>query len=62
LQRNLSAFQWDGLVTQDAAQNVLDSIAVLDPVLKHVRIDWGLTYDNKLVETALQKYHAPVSQ
>ena len=49
-------------MTQDAAQNVLDSIAVLDPVLKHVRIDWGLTYDNKLVETALQKYHAPVSQ
>jgi len=49
-------------VTQDAAQNVLDSIAVLDPVLKQAKIDFALTYDNKLVETALHKYHSPIAQ
>ena len=27
LEKNLSAFQWDGLVTPEAAQNVLNSIA-----------------------------------
>jgi len=62
LENNLSAFQWDGLVTPEAAQNVLDSIAVLDPVFKHAKIDFSLTYDNKLIETALQKYHSPVQQ
>ncbi|MDE1935492.1 ABC transporter substrate-binding protein [Bradyrhizobium sp.] len=62
LQRNLPAFQWDGIVKQEAAQNVLDSIAVLDPVLKHANINFSLTYDNNLVETALRKYHSPVSQ
>src|SRR3984957_19288618 len=62
LERNLSAFQWDGLVTPEAAQNVLDSIAVLDPALKHAKIDFSLTYDNKLIETALSKYHSPVQQ
>src|SRR3984885_6934164 len=60
LERNLSAFQWDGLVTPEAAQNVLDSIAVLDPALKRAKIDFSLTYDNKLIETALQKYHSPL--
>jgi NitT/TauT family transport system substrate-binding protein len=62
LERNLSAFQWDGLVTPEAAKNVLDSIAVLDPVLKQAKIDFSLTYDNKLIETALKKYHSPLQQ
>ena len=62
LERNLSAFQWDGLVTQEAAQNVLDSIAVLDPVLKQAKIDFGRTYDNGLIETAMKKYHSPLAQ
>jgi NitT/TauT family transport system substrate-binding protein len=62
LEKNLSAFQWDGLVKPEAAKNVLDSIAVLDPVLRQAKIDFSLTYDNKLVETALKKYHAPLSQ
>lgn len=62
LQNNLSAFQWDGLVTPEAAQNVLDSISVLDPVLKQAKIDFSLTYDNKLIETALKKYHSPLQQ
>src|SRR6202789_3755372 len=62
LERNLAAFQWDGLVTPEAAQNVLDSIAVLDPALKQAKIDFSLTYDNKLIETALRKYHSPVQQ
>ena len=62
LERNLSAFQWDGLVTPEAAENVLASIAVLDPVLKQARIDFSLTYDNKLIETALRKYHSPLPQ
>lgn len=62
LERNLSAFQWDGLVTPEAAKNVLDSIAVLDPVLKQAKIDFSLTYDNQLIEAALRKYHSPLSQ
>jgi NitT/TauT family transport system substrate-binding protein len=62
LEKNLSAFQWDGLITPEAARNVLDSIAVLDPVLRQARIDFSLTYDNRLVETALKKYHSPVRQ
>lgn len=62
LQRNLPAFQWDGIVKQEAAQNVLHSIGVIDPALQHAKIDFSLTYDNKLVETALKKYHSPVSQ
>lgn len=62
LQNNLSAFQWDGLVTPEAAQNVLDSISVLDPILKQAKIDFSLTYDNKLIETALKKYHSPLQQ
>ncbi|WP_298253311.1 ABC transporter substrate-binding protein [Bradyrhizobium sp.] len=62
LQRNLPAFQWDGLVNQEAAQNVLNSIGVIDPALKRAKIDFSLTYDNKRVETALQKYHSPVLQ
>jgi hypothetical protein len=35
---------------------------VLDPALKHAKIDFSLTYDNKLIETALSKYHSPVQQ
>jgi NitT/TauT family transport system substrate-binding protein len=62
LERNLSAFQWDGIVTPEAAQNVLDSIAVLDPVLKQAKIDFARTYDNQMVETALKKYHSPLQQ
>jgi NitT/TauT family transport system substrate-binding protein len=62
LEKNLSAFQWDGFITPEAAKNVLDSIAVLEPAFKHTKIDFSLTYDNKLIETALKKYHSPVSQ
>jgi NitT/TauT family transport system substrate-binding protein len=62
LEKNLSAFQWDGLVTPEAAENVLSSIAVLDPALKQAKIDFSLTYDNRLIETALRKYHSPLQQ
>jgi len=62
LEKNLSAFQWDGFITPEAAKNVLDSIAVLDPALRQAKIDFSLTYDNKLIETALGKYHSPVQQ
>lgn len=60
LDKNLSAFQWDGIITPEAAKNVLDSIAVLEPALRQSKIDFGRTYDNKLIETALKKYSAPV--
>jgi len=62
LEKNLSAFQWDGFITPESAKNVLDSIAVLDPALRQAKIDFSLTYDNKLIETALGKYHSPVQQ
>jgi NitT/TauT family transport system substrate-binding protein len=50
------------LITPESAKNVFDSIAVLDPVLRQAKIDFSLTYDNKLIETALKKYHSPVQQ
>src|SRR6202453_957771 len=62
LENNISAFQWDGFITPEASKNVLDSIAVLEPALRQTKIDFSITYDNKLIETALKKYHSPVSQ
>jgi NitT/TauT family transport system substrate-binding protein len=56
LKQNLSAFTWDGIVTDDAAQNVLISIAVLEPALRSAKIDISLTHDNALIERALAKY------
>jgi NitT/TauT family transport system substrate-binding protein len=60
LAKNISAFQWDGIVSNEAAKNVWNSIAVLDPNLKDAKIDITATYDNKLIETALKKYRSPV--
>src|SRR6202046_2359666 len=62
LEKNISAFQWDGFITPEASKNVLDSIAVLEPALRTAKIDFSLTYDNKLVKPALKKYHSPVPQ
>ncbi|MFG1351210.1 ABC transporter substrate-binding protein [Xanthobacter autotrophicus] len=56
LAQNLSAFQWDGIVTPQAAENVLATITVMDPSLKSAGLDIPRTYDNGLVERALQKY------
>lgn len=58
LQRNLSAFTWDGIVGEDAVRNVLTSIAVLEPGLRSAKIDISTTHDNALVERALAKYRA----
>ncbi|MEI9805391.1 MAG: ABC transporter substrate-binding protein [Pseudolabrys sp.] len=60
LVKNISAFQWDGMVSNEAAKNVWDSIAVLEPGLKDVKIDVTATHDNKIVETALKKYKSPM--
>src|ERR1700744_5675818 len=62
LEKKTAAFQWDGLIAPEAAKNVLDSIAVLEPALRQTKIDFSITYDNKLVETALKKFRPPVSQ
>jgi NitT/TauT family transport system substrate-binding protein len=59
LKQNLSAFTWDGIVTDEAARNVLTSIAVLEPALRSAKIDITLTHDNSLVEKALAKYRNP---
>ena len=56
---NLPEFQWDGIVTPAAGQNVLTSIAVLDPALRAAKIDVGATYDNALIERALARYGNP---
>lgn len=61
LKRNLSAFQWDGIVTPAAARNVLASISVLDPALKKAKIDVSRVYDNTLIKNALKKYGAPAA-
>ena len=56
VQTNLSAFTWDGIVTEAAASNVLKSISVLEPALKTAKIDLSKTYDNAFTERALKKY------
>lgn len=59
LEQNISAFQWDGIVTPEAADNVLKTISVMDPALKSANLDIPRTYDNSLVERALKKYGPP---
>lgn len=59
LAANLSAFIWDGLVTKAATDNVLATIAVMDPALASAKLDIALTYDNALIERALKKYATP---
>lgn len=56
LEQNISAFTWDGIVTPEAAQNVLDTISVMDPGLKSANLDIPRAYNNTLVENALKKY------
>ena len=58
LKRNLSAFTWDGIVTEEAVRNVLNSLAVLEPALRSAKIDIALTHDNALIERALAKYRS----
>jgi NitT/TauT family transport system substrate-binding protein len=62
LENNLSAFQWDGIVTNAAVKNVWESIAVLEPEFRDAKVDFEKTYDNALVERALAKYRAPLMQ
>ena len=61
LEKNLSAFQWDGIVSNAAVKSVWDSISVLEPDFKAARIDMDKTYDNRLIERALAKYRAPLN-
>ena len=61
LEKNLVAFQWDGIVSNAAVKSVWDSISVLEPDFKAARIDMDKTYDNTLIERALAKYHAPLN-
>lgn len=60
LAKNISAFQWDGIVSNEAAKNVWDSISVIQPQFKAAKIDVTATHDNKLIETALKKYRSPI--
>jgi NitT/TauT family transport system substrate-binding protein len=56
LSKNMSAFTWDGIITAQAAQNVLDSLATMEPEFKNIKINLKITYDNSLTELALKKY------
>src|SRR3954467_9326645 len=60
LEKNLAAFQWDGIITNTAVKSVWDAISVLEPDFKAAKIEMEKTYDNKLIERALAKYHAPL--
>jgi len=60
LEDNLAAFQWDGIVTDEAVKNVWDSIAVLEPEFRDAKVDFARTYDNRLIETALKKWKSPL--
>jgi len=61
LEKNLAAFQWDGIVSNAAVESVWDSISVLEPDFKAAKIDMEKTYDNTLIERALAKYRAPLN-
>jgi NitT/TauT family transport system substrate-binding protein len=62
LEKNLSAFQWDGIVSNVAVKSVWDAISILEPELRDAKIDMDRTYDNALTERALAKYRAPLKQ
>src|SRR5258708_2593732 len=62
LEKNLAAFQWDGIVSGDAVRNVWKSISILEPELKDAKVDYEKTYDNAIVEKALAKWKAPLAQ
>jgi NitT/TauT family transport system substrate-binding protein len=60
LEKNLAAFQWDGIVSPEAVRNVWKAISILEPELKDAKVDYEKTYDNALIERALVKYKAPL--
>jgi NitT/TauT family transport system substrate-binding protein len=62
LEKNLPAFQWDGIVSGDAVRNVWKAISILEPELREAKIDMDRTYDNTLIERALKKYKAPLKE
>ena len=62
LEKNLSAFQWDGIVSDEAVRSVWNAISILEPELKTAKVDFGRTYDNRFIERALAKYKAPLKE
>ena len=62
LEKNLAAFQWDGIVSNEAVASVWKAISILEPELKSAKVEFDKTYDNKLVERALAKYKAPLKE
>ena len=62
LEKNLAAFQWDGIVTNEAVMSVWNAISVLEPDFKAAKIEMEKTYDNQLIERALAKYKAPLKE
>jgi NitT/TauT family transport system substrate-binding protein len=60
LEKNLAAFQWDGMVTNAAVKSVWDAISILEPDFASARIEMEKTYDNTLIERALKKWKAPL--
>jgi NitT/TauT family transport system substrate-binding protein len=62
LEKNLSAFQWDGIVTDEAVRSVWNAISILEPELKAAKVDFDKTYDNRFIERALTKWKAPLKE
>src|SRR6266567_4835530 len=62
LEKNLAAFQWDGIVSNEAVASVWKAISILEPELKDAKVDFEKTYDNAIVEKALAKWKAPLAQ
>ena len=62
LEKNLAAFQWDGIVSNEAVASVWKAISILEPELRSAKVEFEKTYDNKLVERALAKYKAPLKE
>jgi NitT/TauT family transport system substrate-binding protein len=60
LEKNMPAFQWDGIVSGDAVRNVWKAISILEPELKDAKVDYEKTYDNALIERALTKWKSPL--
>ena len=53
---NIAAMQFDGRLSDEAARNAFDSIAIFQPELKTEKIDLSKTYTNRFVDEALKKY------
>lgn len=54
LERNVTSYSPDGILSDEAARNVANAISRFDPSIDIAKVDLAKTYDNSFVERALK--------